>query len=176
MLITNQTLADRALDHWPEAFGLAVVLVRDRALAEDLCQEALARIAGLAREVADPAAARPLFLRIVRNLAIDEARKPRVLSLDRQLEDGPPMADPAAIDPLAAVLRSETTVAVRGALGRLDPAWSTMLYMRDGLDFSYAEIAEVVERSVDVVRVTLHRARRRIRAELQTQLDERNQA
>ena len=56
---------------------------------------------------------------------------------------------------------------MRAALERLSPLWRSVLFLRDGLGFSYTEVAGVTGRSEDTIRVTLHRARRRIRALLE---------
>ncbi|MFQ5654406.1 MAG: RNA polymerase sigma factor, partial [Planctomycetota bacterium] len=62
--------------------------------------------------------------------------------------------------------RREEIATVEAALAQLSPLWRAILYLRDGLGLSYREVAEVLDRSEDVVRVTLHRARLRIRAAL----------
>jgi RNA polymerase sigma-70 factor (ECF subfamily) len=163
---TNPAL-NGALEHWSAAYGLAALLVGDRSRAEDLCQEAFARLASMRREVTDPHRARPLILTIVRNLAAGEARRPAPTSLERHVESAGPLADPAAADPARLAEERETRQRVRDALARLDPLWRQMLYLKDGIGLRYAEIAEVTERSEDVVRVTLHRARRRVREALE---------
>jgi len=163
----NPEALNGALEHWPAAFGLAHVLVRDRSLAEDICQEAFLRLAGQRRRIADPDRVKPLLMTIVRNLAASEARRPSAESLDLSAETDGPLADPGSPDPSRDAIGRETRRQVRDVLDRLDPFWRLVLYLRDGLDFSYAEIAEVAARSEDVVRVTLHRARRRVREALE---------
>ena len=88
-------------------------------------------------------------------------------SVDLSAEIDGPLADPGSPDPSRDAVGRETRHQVREVLERLDPLWRLVLYLRDGLDFSYAEIAEVAARSEDVVRVTLHRARRRVREALE---------
>lgn len=169
---SNTEALHSALPHWQEAFGLATVVLGDRAAAEDVCQEALLRLAAMKRVVEEPGRVRPLFLRIVRNLAVSEGRRRRPDSLDARTEQAGPVEDSAAPDPAEETHRAERARAVRAALEELNPVWRSVLYLRDGLGLTYAEIGEVVERSVDVVRVTLHRARRRIRSQLDGRWDE----
>lgn len=160
----DHELAREGLRHWNEAFGLALTITRDRSRAEDICQDALVRLATARRPVDRSKSLRPLLLRIVRNLGIDQARRSTPEPLDAHEAAGPASVAPGPLD--AATRREEITI-VRAALSELPPAWRSMLYLRDGLDLSYSEIAGVESSTEDVVRVTLHRARRRIRSRLE---------
>jgi len=157
----RREVVEEALREWPGAFGLAFHLLHDRARAEDVCQEVLLGLLSAARPPQTDRPLRALILRMVRNRALSELRRERPGSLDD--DEVGPLADAASPDPLDEASRREEAVAVETALARLPAAWRAMLYLREGLDLSYAEIAEVLERDVDVVRVTLHRARRRAR-------------
>jgi len=164
----NEVALTDALSHWREAFGLAFQLCGESSRAEDLCQEAFARLAGIARPLDTGRSLRPLILKIVRNLFYSEERRDRPESLDLAIENLGPLSDPAASTPIEALCRSEDLDLVREALAQLHESWRATLYLRDGLDLSYREIAAILEISVDVVRVTLHRARQRMRAALST--------
>ncbi len=158
-------LARRALPYWAEAHALARLLLRDRGRAYDVCQEAFARLA--ARETDDPRRdVRPLLFRVVRNLAIDEQRRAGAISLESRIASTGPIADLRSPDPAEEASRREQVRRLERELAALDPVWQTVLYLRDGVGLSYREIASVIERSEDVVRVTLHRARRRMRTAL----------
>ncbi|MEZ6197564.1 MAG: sigma-70 family RNA polymerase sigma factor [Planctomycetota bacterium] len=165
--LSGNEAATRAMEHWPEAFGLALQLTGRRAEAEDVAQEAFLRLSRHAGEVDGSRPLRGLVLRIVRNLVIDRARRGRAGSLD---EAGP--ADGRATDPFEAAARSEERSVLRAALEGLSPRWRSVLYLRDGLDLSYREIGEVVGITEDVVRVTLHRARRRLRDHMSERLSD----
>lgn len=150
--------------HWSEAFGLGLSLTGDRARAEDLAQEALLRLARTPREPGGAGSLRGLVLRTVRNLAIDETRRTTPESLDMLNETAGLSQDHRSPDPAEEVCTREEVARVREALGRMSPDWRAMLYLRDGMGLGYAEIASVLGKSRDVVRVTLHRARQRIRS------------
>ena len=79
------------------------------------------------------------------------------------MDGGASFADASSPDPAAEVQARERRERLREALDTLSPTWRATLYLRDGLSLSYRQIAEVLERSEDVVRVTLHRARLRLR-------------
>src|SRR5262245_65003978 len=70
-----------AVRHWPQAFGLAYQLCRNRAEAEDLCQEAFVRFYSTTRAFDRSRPLLPFLLAIVRNLARSAARRPRMESL-----------------------------------------------------------------------------------------------
>ena len=161
----------QAIEHWSEAYGLAMTITRNAARAEELCQEAFVRLGTMRR---DPDLTRPvreLLLTIVRNLALSDRRRAPQESLDAVMADGHTIPDPAASDPAEQADRREQQATVQAALDQLNPTWRAMLYLRDGLSLSYRQIAEILEKSEDVVRVTLHRARHRVREILEPQLE-----
>ncbi len=160
---------EAAAPHWREAFGLAWAFVGDRARAEELTQEAFVRLGSMRRAPDRGQPIAPLLFAIVRNLALDELRRRRHESLDDDAHEQDSRAarveaDPASSNPAHLADRAERRERVRAALARLSPTSRAVLYLRDGLDYSYRQIAETLEKSEDVVRVTLHRARARVRA------------
>jgi RNA polymerase sigma-70 factor (ECF subfamily) len=81
-----------------------------------------------------------------------------------------PIVDHGAPDPGDEADRSEQADIVQDALRTLSPSLRAVLFLRDGLDLRYAEIGLILGKSEDVVRVTLHRARLRMRAILASSL------
>ena len=148
---------------WRALFGFARALTGNVADAEDLAQEAVWRYLRRHRgEREDPGALRPLLFTIARRLHRDGHRR-RLPATER--------LDPDAIvsewrTPSDEAEASERRAAVEAALASLPPNWRAALYLADGLDWTGPEIAEVLETSEEAVRVTLHRARRRFRANL----------
>lgn len=156
-------ILEAAAEHWREAYGLARVLLGNAASAEEVTQEAYVRL-GRSKYRAEPGrSVRPLFLTIVRNLAVDERRRARPDLLEEHIGR---VADPAPRDPADEVESAEERERLDVVLAGLDELWRTILTLRDGVGCTYAEIAEVTGKSQDVVRVTLHRARKRVRAAL----------
>ena len=168
----HENARHRALEHWEEVWGFAYTLTGNRTRADDLSQEAYARFLGIRRPVDTERSLRPLLFTIVRNLVRSEARRPGLDSLDLALEHENTPASPAPDPVQQAVVKEERDV-VRKALSRLSPFWRATLYLRDGVGLSYREIAAVLDRTEDTIRVTLHRARSRIREGLASRLGER---
>ena len=160
----------KALEHWPESFAFALALCRDRDEAEDLCQEAFLRLWAMDRPVDDERPLRPLLFTIVKNQFRTRARRqrPDVFSDVEEVDGVTEETD----GPLARAERSERHALVEEALGKMNPLWRAALYLADGLGLSYAEIAEILDRTEDVIRVTLHRARLRVRVMLKSRIEE----
>ncbi len=163
---------DRAIDllearaAWPDAFGLAYALSGDRAFAEDVCQEAFLRLWRQERPMDRSRPLRPLILHVVRNLCISAGRRREPVSLELALQAvNEPRSIGTASPPDVAIRREECAV-VRERMGELPASWREAVYLRDGLGLSTKETAAVMETSEAVVRVTLHRARIRLRAML----------
>jgi RNA polymerase sigma-70 factor (ECF subfamily) len=155
------------LQLWPKVHAFGLALVRDPHQAEDLCQEAYLRFFGMKRTVDLSRPLLPLLLTILKNLAATASHRAEALPLDEEQAG-------ADSSPLSRAVQREEKDAVRDALDRLSPDWRAVLYLRDGLGFSYREISGVVEHSEDYVRVTLHRARQKMRELLKNHdLDER---
>lgn len=162
----------KALAHWPEAFAFALALTRERSDAEDLCQEAFLRLWAMNRPLDDTRPLRPLLFTIVKNEFRTRARRQRPDRLDDVLGRDDAGIEVADDGPAVRADRSEQVEIVHDALGRMNPIWRAALYLADGIGLSYAEIAEVLDRTEDVVRVTLHRARLRVRVLLKNQVAE----
>lgn len=147
-----------ALKLWPQVYGYVLSLVKDQHHAEDLSQEVYLKLFTMNRSIDSSRSILPLLLTIARNLVISQAR--------RRKESDPLSGDEEDLEqlgPEAAAQDHETQDQVQGALLQLSPLWRSVLYLRDGLGFSYQEIASLTQRTEHMVRTTLHRARHRIR-------------
>lgn len=96
---------------------------------------------------------KPWFLRIVRNRCIDLIRRRR--PTDDQVEE---LAD-SAIGPEEAVELADRDRVLKQALASLESDQRQIIVLRDYMDLSYAEIANVLEIAPGTVMSRLHRAR-----------------
>jgi RNA polymerase sigma-70 factor, ECF subfamily len=147
------------------AFRAAYLILRDASAAEDVAQEGFIRsYRNLARfRVDDPF--RPWLLRIVTNLALNEARargRRRGLA-DRVLRRAPPER-PVGEDPAAQVVRDERDAAVLLALRELRADDRTVLYLRHFLELTESELATALGVRPGTVKSRLNRASARLRA------------
>jgi RNA polymerase sigma-70 factor (ECF subfamily) len=148
--------------HWPLAFRAAYLVVHDAAAAEDIAQEAfLAALRSLDRfDRRRPFG--PWLHRIVVNRAIDwtRARKLRAEVFDDAAEraSAPPLPDRSASDAGALV----------AGLAALSPEHRAVIVLRHLLDYTPAEIAELL----DLPRGTVNSRLRRGLDELHERLGE----
>ncbi len=154
--------------------------------AEDAVQETMVRAWRGAEQFAGRATLRSWLYRIATNLCIDMARAPQRRALPMDLGGpssvgeptdigGPlestrwiePVHDPKVLpaDPAeTAVLRESVRLAFVCALARLPAQQRAVLVLRDVLQWSAAEVAELLDTTVDAVTSALARARATLRA------------
>lgn len=155
--------------HGPKVYTLALYLLADPVEAEDVTQEVLVRLWRRGSEVA-PERIRPWLLRVARNACIDSVRR------RRGTRDA--VADIASLDltesspnPECLAHASELGNRILRALKTLREPGRSVVVLREIQGMSYEEIGEVLTMSTNNVRVTLHRARRRLRNELKEVYD-----
>lgn len=151
----------------PRAIGIACRLVRDRAVAEELAQDAFVKAFA---HLHTYDTARPFavwFFRILHNVAVDHLRRRRVeaVSLDARLSEGHP--DPVAdtsTPPDAELERRDLAAALDAALSRLRPEFRTAVVLRYQQGLSVEEVAEVLGIPIGTAKTHLHRARKELAA------------
>jgi len=157
-------LREVVVDHHREIFRYARAFTKSDADAEDLAQSAVVRALQRGVVVSDPNAAKWYVLRIVRNLATDQARaraRNSVIPLDDVAEAGVPVGsgtDPAS--PTDAIADGPDLTAPAAAFAKLAPADREVLRLRFLEELSYSAVAERM-------RTTEHGARQRVYRALQ---------
>lgn len=138
---------------------------------DDVMQEvALAAVAQRA-PLNDPTKVAPWLYRLAITQALLYRRR---MGRRRKLTEGyaervrPSEADSRTADPLAWLVADERRSLVRVALDKLPPRDAEILLLKYGEDWSYHEIAARLGIGHSAVEARLHRARRRLRAELAT--------
>jgi RNA polymerase sigma-70 factor (ECF subfamily) len=126
----------------PRAYGLALRITGDRAAAEDAVQEAFLRLWRRADHYdAGRGGARPWFLQLVRNVAIDHVRSRNAQG--RRDTRGAPEASttPTGTPPEERVLQGERAARLRTALEELPPEQRRALEIAYFEGLSHSEIA-----------------------------------
>lgn len=147
----------------PAAFAVAYRMLGSVAEAEDVVQEALLRLNEVLDSGERVASPRAYLATVTTRLAIDELRSARVR---RETYVGEWLPEPLLTapdeDPAGRVEMAESlSVAFLLLLERLTPEERAVLLLHDVFDYGYAEVAEVVGKSVDNTRQIASRARRR---------------
>lgn len=148
------------------AVNLAARLVNDRALGEDLAQEAFVR--AFARlDTYDPARKfSSWFFQIVHNVAVDHLRRRRLdtVSLDALDASGHPTT--AAVSqsaaPDALVEQRGLAAALEAALARIRPEYRAAVVLHYQEELTQPEVAEVLGVPLGTVKTYLHRARKEL--------------
>ncbi|HTV77405.1 MAG TPA: sigma-70 family RNA polymerase sigma factor [Steroidobacteraceae bacterium] len=141
----------------PELLRFAWWLARDRAVAEDVVQEALLRAWRSRDALKDPAAARGWLLTIVRreHARLYERKRLEITDLDAVVA--------AEDSQLAAADAEDELVGLRLAITQLPDEYRVPLVMQVLGGFSTDEIARELELSTPAVLTRLFRARNRLR-------------
>ena len=144
--------------HAPDAIRLAYLLTRDRALAEDLSQEAFVRMFGRFRDLRRPEAFRAYLRTTVVNLSRSHFRRARVerAFLARTA------SEPAATGP-----EPEPRSELWEALGALNPRQRAAIVLRYYEDLTEAQTADVLRCPVGTVKSLVSRGMERLRRELE---------
>lgn len=142
----------------PRLLGIAYGLLGELTEAEDVVQDAWLRWDRADREaVRNP---EPFLVTVTTRLALDRLRSARAR---REVYVGPWLPEPLVVDPetpeTAAIEAEKLSLALLGALERLNPVERAVLVLRDVFDLEYAEIADVLEKTPANVRQIAKRAR-----------------
>jgi RNA polymerase sigma-70 factor (ECF subfamily) len=147
-----------------DVYGVCAAMVRDRAAAEDLAQEAFSKALGNLRGYRGEASPRTWLIAITRNHCIDYLRARQREAPDaRETFEADAYPDDAPL-PAELLARQEDVRAALSSLAETDRAL-VVLRFRQGLD--YAEIAEAFGLREGTVRMRLSRALARMRAALE---------
>jgi RNA polymerase sigma-70 factor (ECF subfamily) len=158
-----------------KTYNLAYRLMGNHADASDAAQEALVRVYTRLHNFRGDSAFSTWLFRVVTNTCLDELRRRgrvRHASLDESLptDDGALPRQPVheAETPVESAERREVQAAVQRAINRLPAEYRIVVVMRDIQDYSYHEIAVILDTSLGTVKSRLHRARHALRAILRS--------
>ena len=161
----------------PQMLRFACFLCRSRDDAEDITQEALAKVGLSINQLREPARLKPWAFRIVHNayrmrLRALALRSGREVALDaartgsgygaRYARD---TRDPALL-PDEAYFWAETRRVITRAIKELPDIYRTVIVLRDLKGYSTNEAAEILSISSDVVKTRLHRGHVQLRESL----------
>ena len=151
-----------------QAVQAAYLIVRDRALAEDIVQNAFVRVAERIHQFDEDRSFAPWFYRIVVNDAVKiAAKQKRTVSLDEQLDERVTqtavwLQDPS-LPPEQQIEQAELRTVILDAMQTLLPEQRAVIVMRYFLDMSEADMSARMERPLSTIKWWLREARKRLR-------------
>ena len=145
--------------HAAAVYHVAVSIVHDAALAEDVVQETMIKAWRQAPVDAGEQIPRGWLLRVARNTAISTLRTRRE---DLHGPDTLPES-PGGIETTRAVESRAALDELWAAMGRLDEDARELIVMREVDDLSYEDIAAALGLSLSTVKTRLFRARRALK-------------
>ena len=145
-------------------FHFARLLLKDHAEAEDSVQEIFLKLWKLRSDLAGYNNLEAFAMRVTRNWCLDrlKAKKPMYiesysLGYDQQAETD---------NPLRMLEKADQMDTIRRIVQALPEQQQTVIQLRDIDGFEFEEIAEIMDMNVNAIRVTLSRARNKIREQL----------
>jgi RNA polymerase sigma-70 factor (sigma-E family) len=172
--VERQTARDRSrlgelyVRHAHEAVRLAYLLTGDRALAEDLVQDAFVRTAGRLIHLRDPGAFGAYLQRTVVNLSHSYFRRKKVERAYLERAGGAIRTQTAP--PLDRSI--EDREELWAAMGRLSQRQRTALVLRFYEDLSEQRVAELMDCRPGTVKSLVSRGLQTLRTEIRGELDE----
>jgi RNA polymerase sigma-70 factor, ECF subfamily len=159
----DDELAKLAEEHAESVYRVAVSIVRDPALAEDVVQETLMKVWRGLPSFRGEASIRRWILRIAHNTAVSVLRVTREQS--QSPETLPDRPTPHTVEETAHNRLAITRL--WAAIGRLDAATRAIVVLRDVEGLSYEEVARTLNLPLPTVKTRLFRARRSLAVELE---------
>jgi RNA polymerase sigma-70 factor (ECF subfamily) len=154
-------LREVVVEHRADIFRYARSLCRSDADAEDLAQTAVLRALATGAELRHPERAKWYLLRIVRNLATDQARVNARVSVEPRAD----LPDVASADPApdSRQVHDDEHAIPRAAFADLPRVHQEVLHLRFVEELDHASIAERLDTTEHAARQRLYRALQELR-------------
>jgi RNA polymerase sigma-70 factor (ECF subfamily) len=154
-----EVFQERILPMKDKLFRFALRLLQDVQEAEDVVQDVMAGVWMRREEWGQWKSIEAYCMAATRNQCIDRIRKN---SYRREKERSIPAAG-SVQDPLEKVMSKEMTARIRRIMAALPQNQQLVMHLREVEGLSYNEIAEVLQISLDQVKVNLFRGRHAIK-------------
>lgn len=168
-------------EYRPKVLRYLARLVGD-ADAEDLTQEVFVRVHGSLSGFRGDSSLSTWIYRIATNAALDRLKSPtfkkEASSVAAVAEEGTEAVESS--EPVdKRLIREQMGECIRGVVDRLPPDYKTVIVLSELGELTNREVAEVLGVSLEAAKIRLHRARARLKSELQEACsfgrDERNE-
>ena len=151
-------------------YGYCFRLLRSSDDAEDAVHETFLKLRTGANSLNHAGAFRTWLYHVARNESLMMLRRTHGRSTPI------PAEIPDILTPLESLVSKDNAELVRTAIGRLKAEYHEVLILREYEGFSYAEIAEVTETTLDSVKARIFKARKALAAHLEHLFKERKES
>ncbi|ARK12660.1 RNA polymerase sigma factor [Fibrivirga algicola] len=142
-------------------FRLATLFLRNREDAEDALQDVLMRLWSNRQQLDTYQSVEALAVQMTRNLCLDRLKShARQKSVDQADLGNVPTEQ---LSPYRQTELTDSASQMRRLIDELPDAQKLVLHLRDVEEYSFEEIEQVTGLSINAIRVTLSRARQRLR-------------
>ncbi len=163
--------------HYMSVRNFILIMVKDEWVADDLIQETFIKVQNKLSQLEDPSKLSSWITRIAYNLCQDHFRKISRTTSKEQAFDG---KGKILTEPLfqKELEQHQMGQCVQDKMKLLPEQYRTVLALFDLMDCSHQEIADLLDISIENVKVRLHRARKKfktiLKQECRFEVDERN--
>src|SRR5260370_332705 len=137
----------------PELHRYCARLIGSVIDGEDVVQDTFARALVALEEMEEMPPLRPWLFRIAHNRALDLLRG-RAVRMTEPIEAASDVADPASPDPVEMLMRQEAVKTAVSRFAELPTVQRSIVILKDVLDESLSEIANLLDLTVDDVRAS----------------------
>lgn len=164
----QEAFAELVTCHQRYVYNLAYRLLREASEAEDLAQEAFLRAWRGLGNFRGEARFTTWLYRIVTNLCYNRLPSLRRQLLAADVDDVDTLAQPSEEDPPAAIEAAERRAFLHRQIAALPDKYRLVITLFYLQEFSYQEIAQVLDLPLGTVKTHLFRARERLKRQIQT--------
>lgn len=165
------TFREVALEYLDGLFGYAMSLTGNQVEAEDLVQETYLRALRAFGQLRPDSNLKSWLFTILRNVRLNQVRRnysgPSIVDMDGDLNEVQQPENEFSKDPHASYVTKLRHEDVREAVSRLPEVYREVILLREFEDFSYQQIAEMLNCPTGTVMSRLNRAREKLKTMLE---------
>jgi RNA polymerase sigma factor (sigma-70 family) len=156
--MNEQRFISEILPFKQKIFRLALKMLVNRQDAEDATQEVFLKLWSIAEKLDEHPNVEAFAVLMTKNLCIDKQRKRKFKTEELNTDITADRLNPEKI-----AIQKNFADIVKGIISELPPQQKLVIHLRDVEEFELPQIAEIAGMSEVTVRVTLSRARKKIR-------------
>ena len=161
--MTREGFNELVRQHNRNLYGYAFRILRNQEEAEDAVQEVFIKLWNLGKKLDEYNSIGALATTMVKNFCIDQLRKRKHLVLEENIQQDFLKTDTAS--PYELMERRESENILDQIINQLPDIYKKVIELREIEGLSYEEIAARTAQNINTLRVTLSRARKKIKEE-----------